>query len=133
MLNKVKGVLLKDPIVSLNVITYLILFIIPFSPIWWFWPYPLYLAVLDPQLFGSSPFRTTFTDVATLCFYIIVWTFGLWVAFLIGKHVSKKNRKKNKSWYTYWWTPLVWFGILLLIEAVIFLFVRIGLGIPVGE
>ena len=33
------------------------------------------------------------------------------------------NKRRNKLWFVYWWTPLIWFGTLILIEAAIFLFV----------
>jgi hypothetical protein len=116
---------LKDSIVSLNVITYLILFIIPFSPTWWLWPYPLLLAI--------EPWTPLSNNPIYLFILLPIWLFGLGTAFLVAKRFSNRNRLRNRPWLAYWWTPLIWLGILLLTEAVIFLFVRIGLGIAVGE
>ena len=135
MLAKITKRLGKDSIVSLNVLTYVILFIVPFSPTWWFWPYPLQLAVLDPifyRVLDLPPTRTPISDVGTLVFLVAVWIIGLSLAFFVGKHFSRWNRQRNQPWFMYWWTPLVWFGILILIEAAVFIFVTFGLGIPVG-
>ena len=132
MPNKIKSFILKDPIVSLNVIPFLILFTIPFPPPVLFWPYPLIFAV-EPFLSRLEPLPQWANILLFPIFFLPLWLFGLGTALFVGKYFSKLNKQKDRPWFTYWWTPLIWFGILILMEAAIFVFVRFGLGIPVGE
>jgi hypothetical protein len=134
MLDRIKGLISKDPIVSLNVIPFLILFTIPFPPAVLFWPYPLILS-LDPFLSSKlNPLIPEWANLLALPVFLLpFWLFGLGLAFLVGKYFSDENIQRKRPWYVYWWTPLVWFGMLILIQAVVFLFVKNVLGIPVGE
>jgi hypothetical protein len=131
MLNRIKGIILKDPIVSLNVIPFLILFTIPFPPATFFWPGPFILAI-EPFLPQSDSLPQWANILLFPIFLLPFWLFGVTIALFVGKYFSKLNRPKHKPWFTYLWTPLIWFGILILIEAAVFLFVRFGLGLRIG-
>ena len=77
MLNKIKGIISKDPIVSLNVIPFLVLFTIPFPPSVFFWPGPLILAL--------EPFLTQIKPIASMEEYFVVSHFpSAILAFRIG-------------------------------------------------